>query len=152
MAKVRPFGVTLIVILELIGSLFFLGNGGFLLAEAASFEVETPGSKPILGSFVAGLSAAIGMIIFLTIGIVLIATGLLTLLIAYGLWTGRRWAWSLCIIFSIFGLIIGVLSLPLGIIILAINLLVLYYLTRRRAKAFFGKGSPVGGSPQTPPT
>ena len=151
MAKVRPLGVTIIAMLELVGSVFFFGNGGLLLVEASSFEVETLGSRPILGSFVAGLFTAIGIIIFSMVGVILIVIGLVAFLIAYGLWTGRGWAWTLCLIFSIFGLIIGVLSLPSGIISLTINLLVLYYLTRRRVKAFFGKGSSVGDPSEPPP-
>ena len=152
MAKGRPFGVTVLAILEVICSLFFLGNGALLITEAASFEVEIPeGGRPILGSFVMGLFTAIGIILFSMISIIFIIIGLIALLITYGLCTGKGWAWKLCLIFSIIGIIIGVLSLPLGVISLIINILILYYLTRQQVKAFFGKGASVEGPPPSPP-
>ena len=152
MAKGRPFGVIILAILEVIGSLFFLGNGALLITKAASFEVEVPeGGRPNLGGFVMGLFTAIGIIIFSMMGIIFIVIGLIAFLIAYGLCTGKGWAWKLCLIFSIIGIIIGVLSLPLGIISLIINILILYYLTRQQVKAFFGKGASVEGPPPPPP-
>lgn len=151
MAKGRPFVVTILAILEIIVSLFFLGNGALLITKAASFEVEIPeGDRPILGSFVTGLFVAIGIIIFSMMGIIFIIIGLIAFLIAYGLSAGRGWAWTLCLIFSIIGTIIGILSLPLGIISLIINILILYYLTKQQVKAFFGKGASVEGPPPPP--
>ncbi|MBS7636650.1 hypothetical protein KEJ37_04875 [Candidatus Bathyarchaeota archaeon] len=145
MVKERPFGVTVLAILEIIGALFSLGAGALMLMAAGFIGAmmgEMPG-VPGFGGFIAGMLIAIGVI--------MVILGLISLFIAYGLWTGKGWAWTLCLVFSIIGLILGILSLPSGIISLIINILILYYLTRPHVKAFFGKGQPPEGPPPPPP-
>jgi|YelNatPaOPRAMG01_1025707.scaffolds.fasta_scaffold94794_2 MFS family permease len=148
MATERPFGVTVLAILEIISALFSLGAGALMLT-AAGFIGAIIGEMPG-GSWGAGFSGLVaGMLI--AIGVVMVILGLISLFIAYGLWTGKGWAWTLCLVFSIIGLILSILSLPSGIISLIINILILYYLTRPHVKAFFGKGPPPEGPPPPPP-
>ncbi|MEM2806806.1 MAG: hypothetical protein QXU45_07495 [Candidatus Bathyarchaeia archaeon] len=148
MATERPFGVTVLAILEIISALFSLGAGALMLMAAGFIGAimgEMPGvpEVPGLGGLVAGMLIAIGVI--------MVILGLISFFIAYGLWTGKGWAWTLCLVFSIIGLILSILSLPSGIISLIINILILYYLTRPHVKAFFGKGPPPEGPPPPPP-
>jgi len=147
MATERPFGVTILAILEVIGGILSLAAGAFMLFAAAAFGMMIPGEMP------GGISGFVGLMmgLFSVIGIVVITIGLISFIIAYGLWNGRGWAWTLCLIFSIIGIIIGILSLPTGIISLIINILILYYLTRPHVKAFFGKGPSVEAPPPPPP-
>jgi uncharacterized membrane protein (DUF2068 family) len=64
-------------------------------------------------------------------------------ILAYGLWNGRGWAWTWTLISSILGLIISIIGIAvgIGIIGIAVYATMIYYLTRARVKAFFGKGS-----------
>jgi hypothetical protein len=91
----------------------------------------------------------LGMIV-LVITIFLLILGLISFLLAYGLWTGKGWAWTLTFIFSIIGMLLGLVSLPFGIIIILIDVLILYYLTRPHVKAFFGKAPPPIPPPPPP--
>jgi len=148
MATERPFGVTVLAILEIISALFSLGAGALMLMAVGFIGAiieEMPG-----GYWGAGFSGLVaGMLI--AIGVVMVILGLISLFIAYGLWTDKGWAWTLCLVFSIIGLILSILSIPSGIISLIINILILYYLTRPHVKAFFGKGPPPEGPPPPPP-
>jgi MFS family permease len=137
----RPFGVTLLAILAIIDALMAFGAAsivGFMFGMMGSM---IPGAG--------GIFAGIGMIIA---GVAVIF-GLIYLLLAWGLWTGKGWAWTVMMIFSILGLIGGIISLItlVGIVPLIINILILYYLTRPHVKAFFGKGPPPEGPPPPPP-
>jgi uncharacterized membrane protein (DUF2068 family) len=64
---------------------------------------------------------------------------------AYGLWRGKRWAWSLTVILSFIGIALGAASFVTGniaaIFHLIINAIVIYYLYRPHVKVFFGKMS-----------
>ena len=65
------------------------------------------------------------------LGGLFILIGLVELLLAWGLYTGKNWARIVAIIFAILGL----LAIPIGTII---SIIILYYLTRPHVKAFFG--------------
>jgi multisubunit Na+/H+ antiporter MnhB subunit len=83
--------------------------------------------------------------------------GIINLLLAYGLWNGKGWAWSVLRFFLLLGILLGVLSLVLVLILsassvtftsfnyievvisIAVDLLIFYYITRPHVKAFFGK-------------
>lgn len=73
---------------------------------------------------------------------VLGGSGLVLLILAYGLWIGRRWAWYWTIVSSIVSLIasaigmIAEIGFGLGLILCPI---VLFYLTRVRVKLYFEK-------------
>jgi uncharacterized membrane protein HdeD (DUF308 family) len=82
-------------------------------------------------------------LVFLVMGVVLLLMGILAFVVAYGLLKGRGWAWTLALILSIIGIIIGAVSLfqgsPAAVIGIIINLIIVYYLTRPHVKQFFGK-------------
>jgi hypothetical protein len=64
---------------------------------------------------------------------------------AYGLWIGKRWAWTITLILSVIGIILAIASIALGnvgaIVSIIIHGVVIYYLYRPNVKAFFGKQS-----------
>jgi hypothetical protein len=113
----RPFGVTLIAILAVLG-----GIGSFLSGLAAVAII------PLLGIFLGGILIIIGLAYFV---------------VAYGLWKGLNWAWIITLIVSVIGIISGLGSLAVGnmgaIFHLIINAIVIYYLYRPNVKAYFGK-------------
>jgi hypothetical protein len=142
----RPLGVTILAILEAIGGIIYIVG---ILLIGLFFEMITtfmPETMPRMVGFFRGF---LGMIV-LVIAIILLILGLISFLLAYGLWTGKGWAWTLTLIFSIIGILLGLVSLPTGIITILINVLILYYLTRPHVKAFFGKAPPPVPPPPPP--
>ena len=77
----------------------------------------------------------------------LVALGIAYFVMAYGLWRGKQWAWTITMILSIIGIVMGGISIVTGnfaaIFHLIINAIVLYYLYRPHVKMFFGKGATV---------
>lgn len=123
--KHRPLGVTIIAILTIIGGIGFLASG--IAAVVAA---------PFL-SDMEGLSAGIGA--------ALIALGIAYFVMAYGLWKGKGWAWTITLILSYIGIALGIASIITGNIAavfhLIINIIVVYYLYRPNVKMFFGKST-----------
>lgn len=121
-AKARPIGVTILAILNALGGIITLLGG------AAAIMVTSTG-------ILAGLGVAIGGFMILI--------GIFQLLVAWGLWTGKKWAWFLALIFGILGVILGLMSLVggglTGIVSLLINAIIVYYLFTPKVKAFFGR-------------
>lgn len=117
MYKQRPIGVTIIALLAILGGIAFLVSG--------------------LGALV--LIPLIG--IFLGSGLFIL--GLAYFLMAYGLWKGKGWAWTLTLILSGIGIIVGIGSIVVGnigsIFHTIINAIIIYYLYRPNVKAFFNR-------------
>jgi len=117
MQKNRPLGVTIIAILAVIGGI------GSLLSGFAVMAVV-----PFVG---------------IILGVILIIIGLAYFAVAYGLWKGLNWAWTITLIVSAIGIIVGIGSIIVGnvgaIFHVIINGIVIYYLYRPNVKAYFGK-------------
>ena len=105
-----------------------------------------------LGVTIVAILTAIGGLIFLGsglvllivgIGVILLALGIAYLVMAYGLWNGRGWAWTITLILSVIGIVVAIASIVAGnvsaIISIIIHAVVIYYLYRPNVKAFFGK-------------
>ena len=114
--KQRPLGVTIIALLAILGGI------AFLVSAFVSLLV------PLLGIFIGG-----GLFIL----------GLAYFLMAYGLWNGKSWAWTLTLVLSGVGIIVGIGSIVVGnfgsIVHTIINAIIIYYLYRPNVKAFFNK-------------
>jgi len=142
----RPIGISIISVLAaLAGVVFFIGAALFAaLSTAGGFlqsMIETYGATvlPNIGSLLTAIALGIAG--------VLAIVGILYLVTAYGLWTGKGWARMLAIILLILDIIGGLLTLPAGIIGLIIAGVLLWYFFTPSVKAFFGAGS----APQAPP-
>ncbi len=105
-----------------------------------------------LGVTLISILAVIGGIAFLGIGTILIVIGIglgfvilgiAYFVMAYGLWNGRSWAWTITLIISGIGVIVGIGSIIIGnfgsIISIIINAVIIYYLYRPDVKAYFDK-------------
>ena len=116
----RPFGVTIIAILIIIAGVISLLIG-----------IGSVAIGPLIG------------LVFVVTGAISLALGVAYLVMAFGLWKGKGWAWTI----STIVLIIGIISLPRrsagdivsSIVSIAINAVILYYLFRPHVKAYFGK-------------
>lgn len=142
----RPFGVTILAILAILNALIGFGVAAFAGMMFAWMGALTGGFGYGPG---AGFFAGIGLVVA---GIATII-GIIYLLVAWGLWTGQGWAWTVTLIFTILSLIGSIFALIafVGIVPLIINIIILYYLTRPHVKAFFGKGPAPTPPPPPPP-
>ena len=130
----RPLGVTLLAILHVLQAILALIVGFALIAAGAllpRFLVRMPHVFRH-----AGLVEVIG-------GIAIIVA-LLYLILSYGLWSGKGWAWAVSLILAGLGIIFSLIALIVrgalgGVIALILDAVIIYYLTRSNVKAFFGK-------------
>jgi hypothetical protein len=123
----RPMGVTILAVLEGIGALFELLGGAALL-----------GVGSLMGRY--GGMVGSGLHVFLAaIGVILLLVGLATLFVSWGFWTGATWAWSVGMIFALFGALLHFITLPGSLVSLAINVIVLVYLFQPNVKRYFGR-------------
>lgn len=128
----RPTGVTILAVLHVLQAILLSLGGlallamGFLLSRLLlRFPNLLRGLLPVIGA-----------------GLIVIA--LLDVVLAYGLWTGKGWAWIISLILAALGILFSLASLAFrgagGVITLIINAVIVYYLTRPNVKAFFGEG------------
>lgn len=127
----RPTGVSVLTALVIIGGITDLVAGAFSLVVASVY-------LSWLG-ILAGVGPAGLLLSLVSFGSFI--AGVLSFILGYGLWKSRGWAWTWTLVFSIIGLIISIIAIAagVGIIGVVIYAVVIYYLTRRRVKAYFGK-------------
>jgi len=136
LGKNRPTGVTVMGILQILTGLGSLGLGFMLTASYAFLgSLMASGAEGVTFSAGFGFLAIAGAII----GSILMVIGVASLVIAYGLFKGRNWAWTLCLIFAVIGAVFGILAFPAGLVTMFINALIIYYLTRSNVKQYFGR-------------
>jgi len=156
----RPTGVTILAVLAILGAIGLLFSGavliglGLLLGTlAASVDI----TNAINNAGYPGLSS-LGVVtisaLIIVLGAVILILGILYLAVGVGFFGGKRWAWTLGIIVSVIGIVLGIIQVAFGnygsVLSLIISLLIVYYLMRPHVKAFFGKGTPMA-SPSTMP-
>ena len=124
----RPFGVTIISILIIIAGVISLLIG-----------IGSVAIGPLIG------------LVFVVTGAISLALGVAYLVMAFGLWKGKGWAWTISTIVLFIGIVIDMISLPRrsagdivsSIVSIAINALIIYYPYRPHVKAYFGKTIPM---------
>jgi uncharacterized membrane protein (DUF2068 family) len=149
--KSRPTGVTIIAILNVIGGIIMLFFGlafvalGAIIPFVPQSELQQQQQNLTAGdidlsqvppSLISGAITAVGG--------VLVAIGIFSFVVAYGLLKGKRWAWTLTIILSIIIIVVAVISIAttgnlFSIISIVISGIVLYYLYRPHVKVYFGR-------------
>jgi len=128
----RPLGVTVLAILEFIfGSLALLLGLAFI-AFAPFITSLLPSSQlPITLELLAGI-----------LGAAILAGGAVALLIGWGLWMGKGWAWWLTVVIYTLNLLSSLVALSrgdaTGMIPLLISALILYYFFKPSVKEYFG--------------
>ena len=163
----RPTGVTILGVLFVIAGAFSL-LGGIATLVAIPFvanvnpnvindELQFNGQQqPLTPSEQTALAQGSGSILT-ALGALLIPLGIASLIVAYGLFKAKRWAWYVAVVLSIIGLAVNVISLVTSnmgaiagaLVGIAINGIVLYYLSRRNVKEYFGKVATAKESPST---
>lgn len=127
----RPTGISILAILDfLVGALVILG-GLFLVAV---------GGSGLLTSFGYGIFSGVVSVV----GGFALLIGIFAIVVGWGMWTGKEWAWILALILYGLGALTSLVSLVGGgvssLVSLLIDAFLIWYLFRPHVRAFFGKG------------
>jgi hypothetical protein len=137
MQEEKPLGVDLLAIVMVISGIFAVFSGIDALYFASFLKSVAPINTAVSGTFgaVATYSAIWGSII--------LALGIGSFMVAYGLFHGRSWGWSGAVALAIIGIVIPIMNMMAGywpsIFTLILSIIVLYYLSRPQVKAYFGR-------------
>jgi hypothetical protein len=134
----RPTGVTIIAILNIISGIIMLIGGIALVAIGSVL----PGA--LEGEMTSGIPPEMFGAFGVAMGGIILALAIFSFVVAYGLWSGKGWAWTLTVVLSIISIALNAISIAGGnfggIISIIISAVILYYLYRPHVKAYFGKG------------
>jgi hypothetical protein len=76
-------------------------------------------------------------------GSVILAIGIGSFIVAYGLFNGRSWGWSGAVALAVIGIIIPIMNIIAGywpsVFTLILSGVILYYLSRPQVRAYFGR-------------
>lgn len=134
--------MTIIAILNIISGIIMLIGGVALIAVGAIIPeaMEQGMMGPEMSGMTSGMAGALGV----GMGGIIIALAVFSFIVAFGLWTGKSWAWTLTVVLSVISIALNAISLASanfgGVISIIISAVILYYLYRPHVKAYFGKG------------
>lgn len=116
----RPFSVELLVVLDVVLGMLVLLAG--LITHTRPF--------PAFGIFN---------------GLATIVFALIDFILAYAVWSSRKWSWAASLIFSLLGIIASVFGLFIRprtgeFVLLIIDLVIVYSLMQPGVQRYFGKG------------
>ena len=120
--KNRPTIVKILVLIVAVGSIIPIVAGVMMLIGGSAYEGYF--MQELLSQIVPTYSVVVGVI-----GLVL----------SWGLWVGKGWAWIIAVIVFIIGIIMDLVTLPTGIVGVVIDAVVLYLLMRPDTRRFCGK-------------
>ncbi|HVP22334.1 MAG TPA: hypothetical protein VMS77_00315 [Conexivisphaerales archaeon] len=131
-AKTKPQGVTAIAMIDAIGGALSAFLGFWMLTLTPQLVAQLQQDSDIAGAGAGVIASSVQLVasFFLVVG----ALGIVN---AYGLWKAKNWAWWMAVIMALLGALSSALVLPMGIVSLAIELLIVYYLTRRHVRDYF---------------
>ncbi|MFW9848676.1 MAG: hypothetical protein ACFFF4_06025 [Candidatus Thorarchaeota archaeon] len=113
----KPIGIVILAILQLLSALFYLASGALIIIATLPLGIFA-----IFGAFV---------------GLIFLIVGIIGLILFYGLWNLKGWAWLWTLIINILG-VLGAIGNPIGNIIgLAISIIIIIYLFVPSTRAAF---------------
>ena len=130
-ATARPTGITILAVLSAIGGILGI-LGGIALFGLSGLAAGATGTTAYFG-----LGAIFGLIA--------LASGIASLVFAYGAWNLLPWAWTLGVALQVISLILAALAIVGGgdigsqVIGVVISAIILYYLFQPQIKAAFGR-------------
>jgi hypothetical protein len=134
----RPTGVTIIGVLMAIAGIVMIIAGISAMALAPFIPMAAQNQE-----LAGGISSAMLGGFATASGAIMLALGIASLVIAYGLFKGSSWAWTAAVVLSVIGIIMSVVAIVTGnfgsVVSLIINGVIIYYLYRPHVKAYFGK-------------
>lgn len=155
MERRRPTGVTIIAILTIIDGILLLleGSGMVVLAPLISqinVVDDSNASNPSISLNVNGTIVTIpNNALFVlggfigVLGGMLIALGIASFVVAWGLLKGKGWAWIVTIVITIISIVLNIISIVAGsiegVVGLIINGVIIYFLYTPNVKSYFGR-------------
>ena len=151
-ARTRPIGVTIIAILAIIDGIVLL-TGGILavtivplissgLNGALSNITVTNQQGQQVNVHSTSMNGIVATVAIVA-GSIAIVLGIVWFVLAWGLLTGKGWAWIITLILAIVSVIFSIVGIVSGgapsIISLIINGIILYYMYRPNVKSYFGR-------------
>lgn len=152
MENKRPADLTTVTILSIINGIVLLVGGvvsilivptlvSTLLSNDMSNLTNTENLSPQFGI---ALTNAIINVVYV-VSSVAIALGLTWFGLAWGLFSGKGWAWLITVIFAMISVVVSIVGVLSGSITsiptLIINGVILYYMYRPHIKSYFGRVS-----------
>jgi lysylphosphatidylglycerol synthetase-like protein (DUF2156 family) len=119
----RPVGVTIIAVLDALAGLLLLLGGGTMF-----------GYSSMMGLYGGPLASYHGLLT--AFGVLFVVVGLVTMFLAWGVWTGAGWAWTAALVIAVLSSVLHLLSF--NVVSLAINVIVVVYLMQPSVKLYFG--------------
>ena len=126
----RPTGITVLAILSFIGGVLAILAGLALVGLSGAIAAAAGGGG--------GLATILGLL--------LLVFGVLELILGYGFWTLKPWAWSMGVALQAAGIVLDVIQfinngsqLVSVIISIAISAAIIWYLFQPHVKAAFGR-------------
>lgn len=116
----QPNEVTITAFLQFGGGIIIILIGLVLLDLRE--ELAGNGDGEILGTFL----------------VILFILGFSAFIVGVGLWTMKKWGYQVARIFTIIFFILAILSLPLGFILLVLDVIIFFLLNRPEMKEVFG--------------
>jgi len=151
----RPTGVTIIAILTIIDGILLLleGSGMVVLAPLISQINVVDDSNASNSSISLNVNGTIVTIpnnaLFVLGGFIgvfggmLIALGIASFVVAWGLLKGKGWAWIVTIVITIISIVLNIISIVAGsiegVVGLIINGVIIYFLYTPNVKSYFGR-------------
>jgi len=156
----RPEGVTILGVLSILGGIAGVVAGAALMLAALVVGTITSPLKdflasqgyPQLVSYVTtnNVAAILGIL-----GVFSLLVGIFWVAVGFGALRGRGWAWTVGIIVLVLSIINSIIQVAFGNLAsvagLAIDLGIIYYLTRPKVRAFFGKTLAPAWQPKSAP-
>ena len=132
MTQGRPTGITIISVLMILGGIILLFTGIAPLFAGTLISIDSDSSTSQFG-----LLITIG-------GLALIALGIASFIVSWGLLKGKGWGRIITLIISIIAIIFAIITLAgsqdlIYIISVIIYGVIIYYMFTYKVKLFFGK-------------
>ena len=93
-------------------------------------------------NFASSVDPQIGSSLWYTSGVIFLILGLLLVVLGYGLWRARPWAWPLGLWAGVVYVVLGVFALDPLFLLVGIGSLLFYYFNREDLKRYLGKVRP----------
>ena len=138
-ANPRPLGITLLAVLHVIQAIIYFLFGIAMIALGVFIRRRFVGILHLLH----GVAYLIGVVLFVV--------ALLYLGLAWGLWTGKGWAWVISLILAVLGIVAALVFLVGGvlwaIVGLILDAIIVFYLFTPNVRSFFGERKPAAMPP-----
>ncbi len=143
----RPLGIAILAVLDIIGGIFAFILGIFM--AAVSTMVNNPDIRDMIreamiSAGITDVEAVLEIIVtvVIVVGAIMFIMGLVGIVVGWGFWAGKKWAWIIGVIFYTVGIVISAVGMVwslTNVIGVLIGVVILYYLFRPNVKAWFGK-------------